>query len=180
MSKEHFHDLFIPPITIPFPLAGGGSERGPSRFGLQQDWAVGHRTGTVTLEGKPVEGATVLFSRGAGKIGAGELALGKTDAQGRYELTTKVGGETEVKGALPGEYKVAVSKRVPPKGMSESEYRAKVEAANKASEAGPAAPGAPQVPESVELFPSRYSVLTRSELKATVKPGSNDIPFDLK
>jgi hypothetical protein len=59
--------------------------------------------GTVTFDGKPVEGATVSFSpTGEG----GKIAVGKTDVSGNFTLNTPSIGE----GAVPGSYKVSISK----------------------------------------------------------------------
>jgi hypothetical protein len=63
-------------------------------------------TGTVTLDGKPVEGATVTFHR-IGDDKDGRLAIGQTDTTGTFRLRT--GNED---GARPGEYKVVVIKNV--------------------------------------------------------------------
>ena len=57
--------------------------------------------GIVTLDGKPVEGATVTFGTDDGKRSYG----GFTDASGAFSLS---GGG--VLGALPGTYKVTVTK----------------------------------------------------------------------
>jgi hypothetical protein len=57
-------------------------------------------SGTVTLDGKAVEGASVVFTPVAPD---GQLAGGKTDAQGAYKLRT---GEQD--GALAGKYLVTV------------------------------------------------------------------------
>lgn len=60
-------------------------------------------TGKVTQGGAPVAGAIVTFS----PLSSGTpAALGRTDAQGVYELTTY----EQADGAVAGEYKVMVSK----------------------------------------------------------------------
>lgn len=59
-------------------------------------------TGSVELDGKPVAGATVIFKPDA----QGRAASGTTDAEGKFKLTTEVNGD----GALPGSYRVAVTK----------------------------------------------------------------------
>lgn len=59
--------------------------------------------GLVTLDGKPVEGATVTFHPEAEK---GHVATGLTDGDGVFRLQTFADGD----GALPGEYKVTVTK----------------------------------------------------------------------
>jgi hypothetical protein len=61
-------------------------------------------SGTVTLDGKPVEGATVTFLV-LGDDKEGRPATGQTDKTGTFHL--KTGNED---GARPGEYKVVVSK----------------------------------------------------------------------
>jgi hypothetical protein len=62
--------------------------------------------GTVTLDGKPVEGATVTFHL-VGDDAEGRLATGRTDKSGSFRL--KTGNED---GARPGEYKVVIVKNV--------------------------------------------------------------------
>ncbi len=138
-------------------------------------------TGTVTYQGEPVAGATVLFIRGGGTLAAGELAMGETDAQGRFELTTYVSGQQDASGAMVGEYVVTISKHIPPRGMSESQYQALVDAAEKIGETGEMVPPEKQPPDPVEMFPERYSMLGKSELRATVTDdGQNDFRFDLE
>jgi hypothetical protein len=71
----------------------GGCGGGPVLVGI---------TGTVTLDGKPVEGASVTFMPQF----AGQPALGTTDAAGKFTLTTHPHG----RGAMPGTHKVTVRK----------------------------------------------------------------------
>ncbi len=56
--------------------------------------------GIVTLDGKPVENAAVMFSPAEGRP-----ASGSTDAQGRFELQTFEPRD----GAVPGSHKVTVT-----------------------------------------------------------------------
>jgi hypothetical protein len=65
--------------------------------------------GVVTLDGKPVPGATVLFVPEAG--GDGRPASGLSDDAGQFRLTTYRPGD----GAVPGTYRVVVTKT---EGMS--------------------------------------------------------------
>ena len=58
--------------------------------------------GTVTYQNKPVAGASVLFN----KLDKSRGAVGKTDDQGIYQLTTYALND----GALPGEYRVQIMK----------------------------------------------------------------------
>lgn len=59
-------------------------------------------SGTIKLNGEPVEGAVVLFQ----PVGEGRSSRGLTDANGRYTLTYTA----DQKGALIGEHIVSVSK----------------------------------------------------------------------
>jgi hypothetical protein len=58
--------------------------------------------GVVTLDGKPVPGATVVF---VPEEGSGRPASGRTEADGTFRLTTYRTDD----GALPGQYKVTVN-----------------------------------------------------------------------
>jgi hypothetical protein len=60
-------------------------------------------TGKVTLDGRPVEGATVTFIP---EKGNGRPAIAWTTAEGTFDLTTFRGND----GALRGTYKILVSK----------------------------------------------------------------------
>ena len=67
-------------------------------------------TGTVTQGGQPLEGASVVFmpeSMAGGSTGA-EGASGRTDAAGKFVLTTSTGKEGS--GTKPGNYRVTVTK----------------------------------------------------------------------
>jgi len=133
-------------------------------------------TGTVTLDGQPVEGAGVSFSP---KSADGRAAAGKTDASGRFSLTTVTSGD----GAMPGSYAVAVSKTSgggsaapvltpqDPASMSEEEraaFMASVQESQKASA------------EIKDELPAKYKSAATSGLTAEVKQGEkNDFTFEL-
>ncbi len=120
-------------------------------------------TGTVTHNGKALDGASVVF---VPVDQAGFSAVGVTDASGNYTVNTM--GDP---GAVPGEYLVKVMKSTAApsggSGASESEYKP------------PDANAPPPLPKS--LLPAKYASETQSGLKATVKKGEeNKINFDLK
>jgi hypothetical protein len=148
-------------------VAAGCSRTGP---------AVEFVEGQVLLDGAPVVDATIGFSPAEG---AGLGAFGRTDAEGRYRLTSAGGGRT-LAGAPIGSYIVTVRK-----------YR------NRLDELGPRpAPDDPVAagkwdaeakrlsempPES--LLPEAYGDKGKSELRASVKKGRNvgpDFRFELK
>lgn len=69
-------------------------------------------SGTVTYNGSPVEGALVSFQSASvdSSGNAPKPATGTTGPEGRFELSTYVSGADLAVGALPGEYKVIISK----------------------------------------------------------------------
>lgn len=117
-------------------------------------------TGTVTYQGQPVEGATVVFRSDVGMT----AAAGRTDATGHFQLASQTVGD----GAMPGSYHVGVSKVDVVAGTITAE-----EAAKKFSK-GPQ----PDAPPS-DLLPEKYK-LDHSELTADVTVGGpNSFTFDL-
>lgn len=91
-------------IGIACLLSAALSGCGDGRPGLVE------ATGTVTVDGKPVEGASVSFQPIAEEMeGFGRPAVGTTDASGKFSLMTYEPGD----GVPEGKYKVAVQKRVP-------------------------------------------------------------------
>jgi hypothetical protein len=148
-------------LCLLLALGCGGGEKKPEFVG-----DLVPVTGTVTLDGKPVAGATVQFLLPQ-QATKGEMAEGVTDASGKYELQTLIARASaqERKGALPGDYTVRISRitlkdgsPLPP-GISEADAEAEGGAS--------------------ESIPARYSNYERSELRATVKPEPNVIDFDL-
>ena len=63
-------------------------------------------SGVVTLDGKPVEGATVSFTPESGDGDGLGGSYGKTDAQGRYTLRTVA---QDKPGAAVGKHRVTIS-----------------------------------------------------------------------
>jgi hypothetical protein len=68
-------------------------------------------SGIVTLDGKPLVGASISFQpQGAGQATAGEGSYGKTDAQGAFTLKRV---SDDAPGAWVGEHRVNISKTDP-------------------------------------------------------------------
>jgi hypothetical protein len=115
-------------------------------------------SGIVTIDGKPVAAAQVLFTSPSGRPAAGE-----TDGQGRYVLSTHETGD----GAAVGTYGVTVTARP----------TIQVDAAGAV---GPPT-GRPKVEHgAVSPVPLKYSNPSNPQLTVEVKPGDNDIPLELK
>ncbi|MDR3197446.1 MAG: DUF4198 domain-containing protein [Planctomycetaceae bacterium] len=129
--------------------------------GCQKGIRVEMVEGVVTFEGKPVADADICFTPKNENFGI--PAIGKTDSNGAYQLTSSQGGGFN-KGAVAGEYDVRVMKYV------DLDY---VEPVN------------PQLGDSVPLanpkhhLPEKYADTKTSGLTATVKTGKNTINFDL-
>jgi hypothetical protein len=138
-------------------------------------------TGSVTFQGKPLEGAAVTFFTNEGNLATGELAFGTTDAQGRFRLRSQAGRAEALDGAAAGEHRVTISKLIPPQGMTEAAYQQKLDAEKEAGESG--VYGAPReiVPPRVELLAEQYSNAQQTTLTASVKKGDkNDFTFELQ
>jgi len=105
-------------------------------------------SGLVSFKGAPVAEAYVNFIPADGRP-----ASGRTDAEGRFSLSTFVPGD----GVLPGEHVVTVSKQVASKSNPDDIYQ-----------------------NYVDLLPPQYGSLRTSPLRATVEAGgSHDLTFDL-
>lgn len=112
-------------------------------------------TGVVTLDGKPLDNATVTFMASEG---VSRFSAATTDADGRYELKT----EGSYTGALPGKYSVTVSKLVLPDGTL------------------PPPDVAPMDVGAKEMVPDRYSGVTEVTLGADVPTGGGTFDFALE
>ena len=114
-------------------------------------------TGTVTLDGAPLEGARISFAPVEGRSSSG-----RTDAQGKYELNYT----GAIKGAMLGTHRVTISKPVP-----DTDYKPSADELEAYQQAE-------FVPPMIESLPERYLGKT-SELSAEVKPTDNVIDFAL-
>jgi hypothetical protein len=129
-------------------------------IGCQKRIRVEMVEGVVTFEGKPVADADVCFTP---KSSDGIPAVGKTDSNGAYRLTSAQGGAFG-KGAVAGEYEVRVIKYL---------------------DLDAVAPVNPQIGDVVPLakpkhhLPEKYADVKTSGLTATVKKGKNTIDFHL-
>jgi hypothetical protein len=130
--------LFAPLLLFAFGCGSRGANRG----------AV---SGAVTLDGKPVERGSILFTPIEGTRGS--VAGGEIE-NGRYQLSAK-------------------------KGPAIGRSRVEVRAMRKTGKMVPKAFGRPgeMVPEQVEAIAPRYN--TKTELIAEIKPGDNTADYDV-
>ena len=110
--------------------------------------------GTITYQGKPLEGAAVCFTPKDFQTGD-RLGTGKTDARGKFELRTI--GES---GILPGEYVVVVIKNEVIPGKQTPPVNPGT---------GPPVPGRPAPSEVKSLIPKRYGSPKTSDVVVVVE-----------
>lgn len=134
-------------------------------------------TGTVASKGSPVAGATVSFSPTETDAET-RAAMGITDAQGNYSLTTFESGD----GAIPGSYKVRVVKHdqpaAPPKVSERSEASVSAEGempADYVLQESTAPTGPPK-----NLLPEKYASPSTTPLTFTVEATPNTYNIDLE
>ena len=143
------HGLLLVALSV-FPLALSGCSRSDRP-------ELGQVTGTVTMDGAPLNGIAVVFYPENGRP-----ARGKTDQNGKYALTYI----HKTPGTKVGTNRVEIAPNE--EGEDESEESANTEDTG-------AAP-APQKLKKVKV-PDRYN--TNSILKADVFPGENVLDFTL-
>jgi hypothetical protein len=125
--------------------------------------------GHVRLDGKPIEGADIgFYCQGA----AGHAAIGRTDALGKYSLSTF--GVND--GAIPGRHAVVISKYVYDTGAGDS--RSSGDKGLKSPT--PTGPIVYASTKAKPVIPERYSVASKSGLTADVNADGGEIDFDLK
>jgi hypothetical protein len=123
-------------------------------------------TGTLTLNGQPVEGATVQF---VPVNEGGRPATGLTKADGGFSLTTI----EDQDGALPGEYKVVIRYNPPLENSPEAQSTEQgMKAAMQAQ--AQAKKGKPKY-----VIPPAYSDATKTPFTQTV-PTSGPVTLDIK
>jgi hypothetical protein len=110
-------------------------------------------TGTVTLDGVPLKLGVVTFHPVAG----GQSAIGPVSKDATYELT--IGNERFIP---PGEYLVTVDAAEPTE-----------------LQGVPGGPPTPPPPPK-RITPNKYAKKESTDLKVTVKAGTNTIPIELK
>ncbi len=130
--------------------------------GGEDEWAarrpkVYAASGTVKLDGKPLDGATVIYHSQSHDVSA----QGLTDAQGNFKLTTFKQND----GATEGSHKVVVTK------FTYEEKKTKFDSPNEKSVA--------LIPK--EVLPKRYATPTTTPIEVQVKTsGSNNAVIELQ
>ncbi len=124
-------------------------------------------TGRVTLDGQPLEGATVTFLP---QTAEGAAAGATTDSTGNFKLQTAGAARP---GAVPGAYQVTVIKSEVRELMSQEKALAEAQHKNQLIP--------PPTTATKGLLPARYRNPAQSGLTATVtESGKNHFEFDVK
>ena len=137
----------------------------------------GHRkvTGKVTMNGEPVDGASLMFYA---QDSTGEGGGGKTDASGNYSITAP----SAVKGGLfPGEYKVTIAKYAEVVDEDQQAYESGEITYDELQERKAAKGPYGKVETGELLTPAQYSNTNATPLTVTVTddPKQNVFDFDL-
>lgn len=127
-------------------------------------------SGTITLDGTPIQGASVTFQPVEG--GTGMPAVGTTDANGKYQLTDMRSDDVG-SGAEAGEYRVGVL-WYKPTGEDTSSATGDSTGESVGDEQSRQGVTGPEA-----LLPAKYQNPKTSELTTTVTAGKNTIDFEL-
>jgi hypothetical protein len=120
--------------------------------------------GTVTLDGVPIEGATLTFV--PTDSGTGKSAYARTNTNGFFQLTAIQGGQSGA-GTMIGNYLVAVSKEIPSREPTDKELNDQERGISL------------QIP-MIPIIPIKYNNAQTSGLTAEVVKGKNIFNFALK
>lgn len=150
-------------LLATFTLAGCGADVDAGRK------PVFPVTGTVTMSGAPLGGAKIAFAPQDGQ----PTAVGKTDDQGKFQLTTYDYGD----GAAAGSFNVVVNKfSVAPAGPSTDGEEGDHEAAEEAASGHDAASEGAEN----QLIPVQYTSSKDTPFNVEVKTsGENDFTLEI-
>ena len=154
-------------------FTGSGCSNNPANYP-----EVASVVGTVTLDGNPLEGASITFAPQSGRSSSGV-----TDSSGRYSLNYT----GSIRGAMLGSHRVMIKKMVQDKAATPSKAEQLMDKATNLmlQDAGLPLTTAANDKESEPLKPIMINVVAaqysgpESILTAEVEPYKNEIDFDL-
>jgi hypothetical protein len=134
--------------------------------------------GTVTLDGNPLENASLTFISNDPKVKSG---VATTDDKGNFEVLTYFDATHILKGIPAGEYKVTVTKMAD-SGEAPQPVMAvpKKEDRNRMQEQMMAKMMATNDKKAKKALPDKYSKPDSSGLKAIATAGMDPLKFELK
>jgi hypothetical protein len=124
-------------------------------------------SGTVTQGGQPVDAATVTFHPPEGSEGK-HAASATTGADGKFTLRTFFSSAAVAEGAVPGTYKVTVTKVPLPDPNLKTPHGEDVVVRERA-----------ETPPAKNQLPKNYESVATSPLEVTIEAGKQD-GYDLK
>jgi hypothetical protein len=126
--------------------------------------------GTVTLDGKPLPGKSIVFVPEPATPGAGAGA--KTRSDGSYHLLALRANVTrDTYGVVPGDYRVIINEPIIPIDIPADAPTTKGEE--------PVAAIGPPPPPRRGLIPHRYTTAELTDLRVTVPPEGGTFDFAL-
>lgn len=160
MSRVNLPLCFVMTLSLLTAFGGCGGSDKPDTVPV---------SGKVTLDGVPVDGASVMFR----PEGPGRPGTAMTDGNGMYSLSSY--GEPN-DGAVPGVYTVAVIKIGGPGAFALTGSAPPQSDPNALSPiAGPSGDTtAAKVPETEYFVPKKYTDPSTSGLKMTIPEGGSD------
>jgi len=176
--RRRFPDSLLAGLVFAVPFAGMFAVIFVAGCGGKTP-AVAPVTGVVTRGGSPLAGATVVFSTVEPVAGFGRLvATGRTGDDGRFTLVTRIDSRRSASGGAVGDHRVTVSASMPPDGLTEAAYQARLDAhQQKIQTQGYAAAGDGPGPRVSALKPE-FADAARTPLSAKVAGGgANDFTF---
>lgn len=123
--------------------------------------------GTVTLDGQPLDDASIALSPVADETPDAKPAFGQSDAQGKFKITAANGG-LEGKGTAVGKYVVCVTKEVGTTHLTDEQIK---ELNDK---------GIPVQLVFKSVVPKKYTSPATTDLAFEVVKGKNVLNIDLK
>ena len=125
-------------------------------------------SGVVTMDGKPLADAVVVFTPEKGNP-----STAQTDAAGKYELAHR----GNAMGAIPGKHEVRITTGQPPTPAVDPDADADADVSQLETATGIGFEEAESEAAKKDPIPAKYN--TNTTLTADVKTGENTINFDL-
>jgi hypothetical protein len=160
--------VVIPACLALMAISGCGGTRIPDVVPVK---------GTVTLDGTPLEGASLTFITSDPKVKSG---VATTDSKGHFEVLTYFDSTHILKGVVAGEYKVTVTKMVETGDAPQAvNMTPKKEDRNRMQEQMMAKMMAVNDKKAKKPLPDMYSKTSTSGLKAIATAGMEPLKFEL-
>jgi hypothetical protein len=139
-------------------------------------------SGQVTMNGRPLDGAIVVFAPPPAANDVVRVGSAMTDADGRFALQTNYSPRVTGKGAMPGAFKVTISKSVSGTSLPAAEYRKHLAAHRKQMGDRPLYAGPEEDNDfSVQLVPQAYTAVATTPLAAEVAADqTNEFTFAIE